>query len=59
MNRRAEEIRRQIAHYRLLLAQGIISAHARVYLDKIAELEAELARVEQESEPSKQPGVPV
>lgn len=50
MKKQAEVLRLQIAYYRLLLAQVLTTAHSRLYLDKIAKLEAELAKVEGEQE---------
>lgn len=46
MNDRAEMIRRRIAHYRRLLAEGVDVDLARQYLADIVAAEAQLAEIE-------------
>jgi hypothetical protein len=43
---RASGLRRRVATYRRLLAEGVPSETARVYLAEIAKAEAELAEIE-------------
>jgi len=53
MKKQAENLRHRIAHYRRLLAQVLTTAHSRLYQDKIAKLEAELAKVERKTKKRK------